>query len=304
MSTPDPDQCLSDLLDPTSHDGAAFLAALSRAREAHPAIFVEAAAVARHLVRVCDASTDRLAQVLELRLPDLYLACACTLGTPAAIARFEALYLQRLRTFVRQIDAAPAQLDELKQRLRERVLVAQPGALPRIATYSGAGSLGSWVAIAARRLALASTRGVKPAQQPAEAVLAEQVAAGADAELDWARAEHAEAFRAALQTALKTLSARDRLLLRLHFVDGVSVTRIAASYGVSQSTVSRWLARAREHVRDEALRTLQASGHLNRAEFESLARVLQSRLELSISSVLGGDPSAAALRDLASDGQG
>jgi len=82
------------------------------------------------------------------------------------------------------------------------------------------------------------------------------------------------------------------------------VTRIAASYGVSQSTVSRWLARAREHVRDEALRTLQASGHLNRAEFESLARVLQSRLELSISSVLGGDPSAAALRDLASDGQG
>ncbi|HEY4119195.1 MAG TPA: hypothetical protein VGM56_15115 [Byssovorax sp.] len=88
------------------------------------------------------------------RAGDLYLACACALGIDGAASRFEhkhgAVVDDALRRFKLSGDAR----SEAAQRLRTRLLVADAGERPRIATYSGRGELAAWVRAAATRLAL------------------------------------------------------------------------------------------------------------------------------------------------------
>ncbi|WP_395812894.1 sigma factor-like helix-turn-helix DNA-binding protein [Archangium minus] len=51
-----------------------------------------------------------------------------------------------------------------------------------------------------------------------------------------------------LAEALAALPSRERTVLRLHLVEGLSLERIGTVYRTHKSTVSRWLARAREEV--------------------------------------------------------
>jgi hypothetical protein len=78
---------------------------------------------------------------LAIHEGDLSLAAGCARQEPLALATFEERYLKPLRTFVSEIDSNPARLDELKQLLRERLLVAAaPGATPRIGSFVREGS--------------------------------------------------------------------------------------------------------------------------------------------------------------------
>ena len=90
-----------------------------------------------------------------------------------------------------------------------------------------------------------------------------------------------------MKDALGALGERDRLLLRLHLVSGVSVENIGNMYGVSQSTASRWLAKAREDVAGEAQRLLRERLGVAPSEVASLADLVASQLDLSMSRILG-----------------
>jgi RNA polymerase sigma-70 factor (ECF subfamily) len=59
-------------------------------------------------------------------------------------------------------------------------------------------------------------------------------------------------------------------------------------YGVSQSTASRWLADARETIRDELNRLLKSRLDVSRGELASLAGLVASQLDLSMSRLLKG----------------
>src|SRR5579884_1384958 len=84
-------------------------------------------------------------------LADLYLATACAAGNAAALAAFERTHLSQVAAFVARTDSDPAFAEEVRQRLREKLLVGQP---PRISEYAGQGPLGGWVRVAAVRMAL------------------------------------------------------------------------------------------------------------------------------------------------------
>jgi RNA polymerase sigma-70 factor, ECF subfamily len=74
----------------------------------------------------------------ELNAGDLFLAAGCSIENSVALATFEVRYVRPLRTFVSEVDSSPARLDELKQLLRERLLVVEvAGAPPRIGSYAG-----------------------------------------------------------------------------------------------------------------------------------------------------------------------
>jgi RNA polymerase sigma-70 factor, ECF subfamily len=143
------------------------------------------------------------------------------------------------------------------------------------------------VQVAAQRLALSTLRRRAPDAREVEDALLQQSVPDPGPELVQLRLRHAADFRAALRQALDTLGTRDRVLLRLHFVDGLSLTRIARAYQVSQSTASRWFARIRDVVHDEAKRRLHALLGTSSSEFHSLARLLEGQLDLSLSRVLG-----------------
>lgn len=275
------------LTSPGAELGDRFLAWAAIARAEHPELRLELDTFAQHVALVLEQAPNLECALRELNAGDLFLAAGCVLEDSVALATFEARYLRSLRTFVDEVDSSPPRLDELKQLLRERLLVADvAGGTPRIGSYTGRGALGSWVQIAARRLALSSLRGKKTVELPGDDELDAQLVAGTDPELDYVRLRYASEFRQALETSLQELSSHERLLLRLHFVDGTSLTRIADVYKVSQSTISRRLQRVRDTVGSRMKERLKALLGITGSEFESLLRLVESRFELSLAGAL------------------
>ncbi|HVE87889.1 MAG TPA: sigma-70 family RNA polymerase sigma factor, partial [Myxococcales bacterium] len=90
----------------------------------------------------------------------------------------------------------------------------------------------------------------------------------------------------AVEAALKGLSPKERNFLRLYFVEGLTVEQIGAMQGAHKSTVSRWLARARETVGTQVRQLLGDRLHLSAGDLDSLMGLLQSELELSLLRVL------------------
>ena len=64
--------------------------------------------------------------------------------------------------------------------------------------------------------------------------------------------------------------------------------QLARLYGVHETTAARWVARAAERVADDARRGLMARLALSPSSFDSVARMVLSNLDLSISRVLRG----------------
>jgi RNA polymerase sigma-70 factor (ECF subfamily) len=100
------------------------------------------------------------------------------------------------------------------------------------------------------------------------------------------RARYTTEFEQALKEALGRAPERDRAILRLYMVNGVTVDKIGKLLGVSQATASRWLGKARQRVLTDLKSILKQRLRIASSEIESLANLLASRLDLSISQIL------------------
>ncbi len=253
----------------------------SAGRGAWPEVELSVEDYARHVAQ-CNPSTSDSTQ---RHAADLYLACACALDRPGALAAFERAYLSQVPAHVSGLGLSPAQVDEVKQRLRERLLVAPAGGGTRIAGYSGRGALGGWVRVAAMRIALSlreSEARVGHRGDVADLALAQMP----DQELDLLKRHYREPFQQALREAFAALSSRQRNLLRLSILHGLTGEQIGGLFHVRQATVSRWLSAAREAVYQETRRLLGERLPLSQSEFQDLAALLQSRLDVSIVALL------------------
>jgi RNA polymerase sigma-70 factor, ECF subfamily len=292
-TTPEPADLATQLTRTGTELGDRFRAWAAAGRAEHPELQLELDTFAQHVASVLEQAPDQPGAFSELNPGDLLLAAGCLRKNSVALATFEGRYLRPLRTFVSEIDSSPARLDELKQLLRERLLVADvAGAPPRIGSYAGRGALGAWVQIAARRLAVSSLRQRQTTELPDDDTL-DQLLVGTDPELDYVRLRYAQEFREAFEASLRELSSHERLLLRLHLVDGASLTRIAGVYKVSQSTISRRLQQARDTVGAQMKERLQALLGITGSEFESLLRLVESRFELSLARALQSEAEIA-----------
>ena len=262
------------------------LAALyARGRNAHPEIVIDEEAFAAHLGR-CGASIDNSAGGGAAHAEDLYLCCAGLSGHEAAIRRLRANCRIALTAYLRHIDTSPDFFDDVEQQLSESALIGSIGKPARLVTYSGRGSLASWMGIAAQRIAITMRRRQAAENRAIDRARAEAQLVAADPELAFVKASLRERFQRAVLAALGTLKDRERMVYSLHIVDGLTFERIARSYGVRHTTVSRWLASARAAIIAETSRILRDEMQLAPDEFESLARLLASQLDLSVSSVL------------------
>jgi RNA polymerase sigma-70 factor (ECF subfamily) len=219
---------------------------------------------------------------------DLWLACACARRVRGAEAALETLLAPAVAKAVAGIDTSAAFADDVLQVLREKLLFGKGSAGPAIATYAGEGPLAGFLRIAARRAALnLVARKELPAASEEELLAARS--ALPDPEVEHLRETYRAEFRAAFLDALKALAPRERLLLKQHYVDGLSGARIAELHGVAASTITRALQGARGALQASARKNLEERLRLSASQIDSLAGLVLSRLEVSLSGALERD---------------
>jgi RNA polymerase sigma-70 factor (ECF subfamily) len=223
-------------------------------------------------------------ELAQLRAADLTLAWLCCRGHVGALAVFEREYISRLPERLRRIDGSPAFIGEMMQRVRERLLVPVDGRI-RLAEYAGRGSLLSWTQVAATRLALNHRRDEKP-DRHLNADDVDLVGVTDDPVMELLKRRHAADFKEVLTQALDALGEAERELLRLHFVDALTLGQIGQIEGVDKSTVSRRLAAIHETLLDRTREGLKARLGVSHSELDSLMTVVQSRLSLSLERLL------------------
>ncbi len=264
-----------------------LVAICARGRAAHPGLAVDDAAFARHIGR-CAAGdgAEPPPDLDDLEIEDLFLACACVAGAPGSATAFDARCGEKLRAALSASVQAEDARAEVAQRVREAVLVGTPEAPPKIEKYAGQGPLPSWVAVVAQRMAITLVRSETAARRAHERASFEAAVGNQQPEIALAKQQYRGEFQRAFSDALEALDQRERLLMRLHLVTGMSVEAIGKMYNVSQSTASRWLATARETVSSEVQRLLRERLSLEPSEVESLAKIVASQLDLSMSRIL------------------
>jgi RNA polymerase sigma-70 factor (ECF subfamily) len=217
---------------------------------------------------------------------DLYLACACANGSAAAIAAFET-------TFVSTLDATLGKLGddafiaEAKQRLRDKLFVAEAGHAAKITEYRGRGPLGAWVRVVAARVGLNLKR--RPLHDQPQLESGAHLALPAledDPELQLIKTHYAPQFRQAFSDAVASLDATERTLLRLHFVDGLNIDQLGRLHGIHRATAARRVAAARDALFDRVRDLLRERLGLSPTEFHSLVGAIRSQLDLSLHQLL------------------
>jgi RNA polymerase sigma-70 factor (ECF subfamily) len=265
-------------------------------RRAWPGVGVSPQVLAQHLAHLQSRDGQPPTERFH-RAADLYLACACAQGSARALAAFDAHFLSNVDSFVARFDISPQFAAEVRQELRVRLLMAAPGAHPRIAEYSGRGPLGAWVRMAAVRLAIDLKRALRA---PIEGPLPDAGETN-DPELQLLKNRYTAEYQSALRAAWQRLSVHARRLLCLHYLDGRNLDEVGRMYRVARATAYRWIVAARESVLDSMMRTLRERLRLSRAEFDSIGRVVSEDLHVGWSAYAVSNTSSNPGRRRASD---
>lgn len=272
-------QAPSDPHDPALD--AELASAVARAHAAWPDVSMPDEDFAGELAARIPAEETPLDALRAMRVEDVYLAVACASGDAAAIAEVERRYVPELRRALGGMGLAEVS-EEAVQAMREELFVGAAGARPRIANYSGRGDLRRWLRVVAGRMGLRLAAARPRAELPLQDSGA--VAANADVEIDYLKRTYGEAFRPAFREALESLTARERLLLKQRFSHSLSLDEIASMNGVHTSTASRWVSDARERLVTATRERMMSRLNVGRAEAESILRLIQSQLDVTLSS--------------------
>jgi RNA polymerase sigma-70 factor (ECF subfamily) len=252
-------------------------------RAAWAALDVPAPAFARHFSTVALEASGG-----AFHAGDLYLACAAAEGVPAAIRELDRLVAPMVARASRRLHLAIGE-DDACQLVRERLLLPDlaAGRPPRIATYSGRGRLDQWLRVVVVRTLLNRAVSDRNRERSFEDGLLERLlGTGGDVELAYMKRLYRDEFRAAFTDALTSLDAREKNVLRLAFLESVTIDALGAIYGVHRATAARWIARA-EHALFERVRIrFRERLGVDADEAASILRLVMSRLDITFETYL------------------
>jgi RNA polymerase sigma-70 factor (ECF subfamily) len=222
-----------------------------------------------------------------LHIADLYLACGCARADRRALEGFEHEYAAEIARGLTSLAGDAIRGDDFKQEVRHKLFLGRAPAGPKIAEYSGRGSLRRWVRITARRtyIDLMRSRQREPELLPGDDIVQER-AGELDPELAYVKGRYRDEFRTAFTAALGTLTTRQRNILRHHFVHRLRFDEIAGIYRVHRATVARWIADAREQLLVRTRAALRDQLAVEGEEFESIMRLIQTDMDVTVSRLL------------------
>lgn len=232
---------------------------------------------------------------------ELYLCCACANGDAVATRALETETLPQVVKAISRIDSDQEFVDESLQILRDKLLV---GPRAKIADYAARGPLVAWLSVAAARVALDAVRS-RNARKREHPDLPDRLAQTDSTLLDdIMRTRYADSFQSALKQAVRALPSRERNLLRLQLVGRCSIDQLGRMYLVHRATAARWLESARNRVFESVRQQMKAEHHLSDTEFDSIARGVQSQLDLSITATISGLSASASSNETDTPGPG
>jgi RNA polymerase sigma-70 factor, ECF subfamily len=263
--------------------------AWQRCREVRPDVIVALDEFKSHLATHRPPEIGEDEQLATWCLDDIYLVCGCVHGSISALRAIEADIIPIIDLALTGWDKAV--VDETRQQLRAMLLVDHAGRGPLLAQYSGRGALRRWIRVVAAREA-AKIRARDQAAVPVDdEALFDALAPSSDPVLSAVKRDAAVAFKTAFAAALTALEPRERTLLRLHILDGLTIDEIAPMYEVHRATAARWITAAKQSVLERTRRNLMHELRLDAADVDSLIRMVQSRIELD-PGTLASEPDA------------
>jgi RNA polymerase sigma-70 factor (ECF subfamily) len=194
--------------------------------------------------------------------------------------------MSRVPAFLARMHPTGPVVDEVCQRLRERLLMPSAGRPARLAEYSGRGPLTAWLRVAAVRTAVDVLR------SPVERAIADfdpgdlALVGDSDPELAYLKDRYRRELDEALRAGVRALSRQQREVLQLHVEEGLTLDEIGALHRVGKSTAFRWLSDARQQILTEARRFLHDKLGVTAGEFASLVNLVRSQLDISLPGML------------------
>lgn len=256
---------------------------LERVAAALPGVVVPHEALVRHLA--LRAGADGLDALEDEGVIELALACACAEADRRALAIVEDRYIGVVAPALAHMRLDAGMVDDVTQAVRDKLLVAEADGEIKLLRYAGRGTLHGLVKVTAVRTAISllrKHRGVAPPTDDFER-LAEPAD---DPELHFLKARYRQAFRGALAKAVGQLDGRERNVLRLHHMGGMTLEQVARMYGVDRSTVVRLLQKVRGKLFDLTGKALREELAIDRAELDDVLALIRSRFEASLGRLL------------------
>ena len=178
-----------------------------------------------------------------------------------------------------------ADADDVLQRVRTKLLVGDGQSPPRLASYAARGSLIGWVRASVVHEALSAKR-ADGRRGPHDGASALDRMPGEDPDLGRLRELYAVPFKAAFAEVLASLTPRDRNVLRLVYMDGLTAEQVGAVYGVHRVSVARWIGQVRHALFERTRALLCERLHLQSGEVESITRLCLSQIDVSLDRLL------------------
>lgn len=240
-----------------------------------------------HVAAVVDPAElarDPRGAVEALALEDLALALAAALGEPNAVAEIERSIIEPLPRTLSRLRLTPELVDELRQELREKLLVGVNGGTPKLLEFEGRGPLGAWARVVALRVAHDRARIVSKSdgEQPLEGL----IDGADDPELAEVRRRYSAEVRDAFRAAAQTLDAEERAVLRSQAIDGLTIDQIGALYQVHRATAARWVQQAKSSLLAALRAELAKRLGEDHGACDSVVALVRSRIDLSLERAL------------------
>jgi RNA polymerase sigma-70 factor, ECF subfamily len=254
---------------PAATLGSALQSLVERARAAWPDIDLDDAPFVRYVGERLLPDGDLLDQIASVHADGLYLACACAAGDRGAIERFMTTLWPDIERALAKMGIGTSQREDALSRLSQLLFFGDGKASPIVGTYTGRGTLRSW----ARSVGLKQALTMRYRDQKLVALrdeILELPASQTNPEMLYLKEFYLEEFRSALGRAIRSVPKRERILLRQHYLDGMTLDTVARVHRVHRATAARWLADAREEVLRRTKQELAGSVDLSPSELVSV----------------------------------
>jgi len=267
---------------------AALREAIARAKADSGLEHVDDTGFAAHLGARIPGDVDPVEHLASLRLDDLHLAFACISGHDPSVGLFVERFGQLVEQSLAKIRLSDLG-DDVRQTLLDRLLLPRDDRPAALELYSGRGPLSAYLRVAVTREAIRLTRR-QDRERPDTDALVDKAVSDADPETAALKARYGPIVKASFQKALDALPARDRRLLRYHYVEALTTRQMGVLLSVHSSTVTRQLAQTRARLLQLARSHMAEALEAGDVELTSIVQLVESQLDLSLVRLLETRP--------------